>query len=370
MHRAIETSALVGVNGSRPLLCSHPPCEFPRAHGLRARPDEESSVQTVAAEAGGILITGANGHLGRRLIQRLAASPGEARPVRAVVRSERAAQVLRELPMSGALREPRALPEPNGPDIAVLDYGDVGALSHAAEGCEFAVHLVGIIKESSNSRYETAHEATSEALARAAAGAGMRRIVHLNIVGSHPDSPNACLASKGRAERILLEGATPALILRVPMVLGPGDFASRALRAQARSRFVPLLRGGAGREQPIDADDVVSAILSGIERPNLDDVALDLAGPESLSRRELLERTAALWGMRPTVIPIPLRLELAVAFLLETLLPDPPLTRAMVGVLDHDDVVDAEKACEHLGIHLTPLDQTLRRCIGPEESDA
>jgi uncharacterized protein YbjT (DUF2867 family) len=312
-------------------------------------------VQALAAETGRVLITGANGHLGRRLIQKLAASPGEARPVRAVVRSERAARTLRELPDTPGL------------EIAVLDYGDVDALSRAAAGCEVAVHLVGIIKEGSRGRYVEAHETTSLALSRAATGAGMRRVVYLSITGSHPDSPNACLASKGRAERALLDGATPALILRVPMVLGPDDVASRALRAQARSRFVPLLRGGAGCEQPIDADDVVSAILCGIERANLDDVAFDLAGPESLSRRALLERTAALYGNRPTVIPIPLRLELAAAFLLETFLRDPPLTRAMVGVLDHDDVVDAEGTCEHLGIRLTPLDRTLRRCVGPQE---
>jgi NADH dehydrogenase len=312
-------------------------------------------VQALAAEAGRILITGANGHLGRRLIRKLAARPGEVRAVRAVVRSERAARTLRELPDTPGL------------EIAVLDYGDVDALSRAAAGCEAAVHLVGIIKEGSRSRYVEAHEATSEALSLAAAGAGMRRVVYLGITGSHPDSPNACLASKGRAEQILLDGATPALILRVPMVLGPDDVASRALRAQARSRFVPLLRGGASREQPIDADDVVAAILSGIERSDLDDVALDLAGPESLSRRSLLERTAALHGNRPTVIPIPLRLLLAAAFLLETFLRDPPLTRAMVGVLDHDDVVDSEKTCEQLGIRLTALDQTLRRCVGPQE---
>ena len=312
----------------------------------------------MAAETGRVLITGANGHLGRRLIQKLAASPGEARPVRAVVRSERAARTLRELPDTPGL------------EIAVLDYGDVDALSRAAAGCEVAIHLVGIIKEGSRSRYVEAHETTSLALSRAATGAGMRRVVYLSITGSHPDSPNACLASKGRAERALLDGATPALILRVPMVLGPDDVASRALRAQARSRFVLLLRGGAGREQPIDADDVVSAILCGIERPDLDDVAFDLAGPASLSRRALLERTAALYGNRPTVIPIPLRLELAAAFLLETFLRDPPLTRAMVGVLDHDDVVDAEGTCERLGIRLTPLDRTLRRCVGPQEVSA
>ena len=59
---------------------------------------------------------------------------------------------------------------------------------------------------------------------------------------------------------------------------------------------------------------------------------------------------------------------LAAAFLLETILPDPPLTRAMVGVLDHDDDVGTEETCERLGIRLTPLDRTLQRCVGPQEA--
>jgi hypothetical protein len=39
----------------------------------------------------------------------------------------------------------------------------------------------------------------------------------------------------------------------------------------------------------------------------------------------------------------------------------------MVGVLDHDDDVDSAGACERLGIRLTSLDQTLQRCVGPQE---
>jgi uncharacterized protein YbjT (DUF2867 family) len=193
----------------------------------------------------------------------------------------------------------------------------------------------------------------------------MRRILYLGIVGSRPDSANACLASKGRAEAILRAAATPSIALRVPMVLGPGDFASRALAGQARARFLPLLRGGACLEQPIDAEDVVSAIVAGVDLPGLDDIAFDLAGPECLSRRELAQRAAALYGNRPTVVPIPRWGMLAVASLLEALLPSPPLSRAMVGVLDHDDRVETKETCERLGIQLTPLDETLRRYVGP-----
>jgi NADH dehydrogenase len=315
---------------------------------------EESYVQaqtTQADRSGSVLITGANGNLGRQLIQRAFEGTDGPRPVRAIVRSERARRTLADI---------------SNLDVAVLDYADVEALAHAAEGCDSVVHLVGIIKEGSTSSYAGAHEATCSALANAAAKAGIRRIVYLSILGSRPDADNACLASKGRAERILLESPTPTLVLRVPMVLAAGDYASRALRGQAQSRVVPLLRGGTGREQPIDANDVVNAILRGIDLPGSSDLALDLAGPESLSRRELLERCAALYDNHPRVLPVPAFFVNAFARLLEMLTANPPLTRAMVGVLDHDDDIDPGRACEQLGLSLTPLDETLAACVGPE----
>ena len=75
---------------------------------------------------------------------------------------------------------------------------------------------------------------------------------------------------------------------------------------------------------------------------------------------------ARLHGRRPRVLPAPLALGRALAFALEKLLPDPPVTRAMLGVLHHDDAVDPGEACRRLGIELTPLDELLRRCVGPE----
>jgi hypothetical protein len=50
---------------------------------------------------------------------------------------------------------------------------------------------------------------------------------------------------------------------------------------------------------------------------------------------------------------------------LEALLANPPVTPAMLEVLDHDDRVDPGAACRRLGIELTPLDEMLRRCLAP-----
>ncbi|MDH3685904.1 MAG: NAD(P)H-binding protein [Myxococcales bacterium] len=295
-------------------------------------------------------MTGANGHLGQRLFRHLG---GQApRPeLHAAVRSERAAGVLAALP---AVAQPKT---------HLVDYLDGAAMEAAASGCRAVVHLVGILKEGSNSSYEDAHEGTTRVLAEAAARAGVQRIVYLSILGSRPDSPNACLASKGRGEQILLESAVPTTVLRVPMVLGPGEIAAHALRGRASAPFTFAIRGGRSLEQPIDGDDLVRAIVAALGDESGESRALDLAGPESIPGHELVRRAAEILGTSPRTIPIPLGLVRFAAACFERFSSDPPLTRAMLGVLDHDDAIDPEPACRALGIELTPLDVSLRRAL-------
>jgi len=304
--------------------------------------------------AGRVLVTGANGHIGLRLLQRLATRGSDNVRPRAVVRSESAAATVRT-----------SVPG-DGLEIRVLDYQDEDALARAAEGCTHAVHLVGILKQTATTRYADAHESAATALARAAEKAGVRRIVTLSILGADPGSPNPCLASKGRAERILLGRSVPTTVLRLPMVLAPGDPSAQALRTRALAPVAFLVRGGATLEQPIDGEDVTTAILLALSRSELGGEEIDLAGPESLPHHALLRRAAALHGREPRVVPLPYGLVAFLADLFERVLRNPPLTRAMLDVLEHDDRVDPGPACRCLGLALTPLDDTLRRCVGGE----
>jgi NADH dehydrogenase len=299
-------------------------------------------------EADSLVVTGANGRIGQSLLR------GAAGRARALVRSQRAAGAL-----AGA-----------GADVRVLDLRDEAALAAAAEGCAAWIHLVGILKETRSARYIDAHERTSERVARAAARAGVRRIVCLSILGAAADSRNACLASKGRADETLLAGSVPATVLRVPMVLGPGEIAAFALRAQASAPVVFLVSGGRTREQPIDTRDVVAALrLAGADASDAR-IALDLAGPESLPHRELVARVACVLGTRgPRVVPVPAALAFGAAALLERLA-EPPITRAMLGVLEHDDAIDPRPAAERLGLVLTPLAETLAHTFAPEKHAA
>ena len=308
----------------------------------------------MAIDASRVLVTGANGVLGRQLLRTLAARNGRAA---AVVRSEAAAKTV------------ATLPEAARPETHVVDYRDVEGLTKAMAGRDLVVHLVGILKESKRSRYAAAHEEASAAIAEAAGKNEVGRIVYLSILGSEPDARNACLASKGRAETLLLEHPVPATVLRLPMVLGEGDVATRTLRGEATAKILPLMAGGRCYEQPIDADDVVQAILSAGERPELANRTLDLAGPESLPARELILRAAALYGNHPRFFPLPVTIARLFARAAERFLDEPPITEAMLEVLLHDDRIDPEPATRALGITLTPFDAMLARRVGPDSTE-
>ena len=89
------------------------------------------------------MVTGANGNLGRKLVRELVNAGEE---VVAVVRSERAANTIREAVADGTV------------DIRIIDYTDVTALRTASEGVSSVVHLVGIIKEGGGATYYDAHQ--------------------------------------------------------------------------------------------------------------------------------------------------------------------------------------------------------------------
>ena len=149
-------------------------------------------------------------------------------------------------------------------------------------------------------------------------------------------------------------------MLRVPMVLGQGDPATQALFRQASAQRTTLVAGGRSLQQPIDARDVIRAICAAASNVQPAALTLELAGPESLTHRDLVARAARVLGTpSPAIGSVPLVAARVFAWLAERVLANPPVTLAMLGVLQHDDAVQTEPTCQRLGLELTPLDETL-----------
>ena len=308
----------------------------------QAEPEQQEEEQPEAW-----FITGANGNLGQRLIRTLLA---EGAIVTAVVRSSRAEQELT-----------RAISSNKRLTVEVIDYAETSLLAQAAYGAQFAVHLVGILKATKSATYAMAHEASCMSLARALQGTSVEHITYLSILGARPSSTNACLASKGRAERILFRSSLAACTLRIPMVLGEGDYTSAMLAKRAGLSSSVTFRASS-LEQPIYAGDVVDAICSAA-RLGLEG-GLNLAGPESLSRAQLYQRAATALGNTTQVRSVPMFIGYTIAWFFELFMSEPPVTRAMLGVLDHDDEISVSRALSFLQIdQLTDLDTMLRRVL-------
>lgn len=293
------------------------------------------------------LVTGANGHLGRRLIPSLARRT----KVVAFVRSERARHLLNRyvddvLPVS----------------VHVGNPADPDALAEAAAGCDSAVHLIGTIKASRQNPIRDSHETPAAALVEAAPRASIRHIVYVSILGASPTSASVCLRARANVEAMLGRSPVASTVIRVPMVLGERDRASFALAKRAAAQRAVVFRDES-LEQPIYAGDVVAAMERVLEQTPVADGVFDLAGPASLPRRELIAAAAAVLGGDPSIVSLPLWCGMLLAGLFEVTRSDPPITRDMLRILDHDDAINPWPAAKALGIPLTPLEDMLERCI-------
>ena len=295
-----------------------------------------------------ILVTGANGNLGKKFIL----SKGEVN-VCALVRSEKAKDDLMSFIKANDIQDVQ---------IVKCDYLDEQAIKELAKSCSYLLHLVGIIKENKDNGFDVVHKQTTKVLMEAIKGSGIKKCCYISILGAKEDSINACFSSRGFAEKLFLDSYIPSLVLQVPMVLGEGDYASEALKKNALSRINFTFRK-LSLEQPIYAQDIIDVVNIDIKRALEEDHSPSgiktLAGPTSLTRERLIEKTAKQLGVKVKVFSLPLFLGYTLAKICEMLVSKPPITQAMLGVLDHDDDIDPLPSSKELGINLTTLDEML-----------
>src|SRR5690606_4808554 len=138
----------------------------------------------------------------------------------------------------------------------------------------------------------------AEAFARAAEWAGLSRMIYLG--GMAPEGePSRHLASRLRTGAVLRGSRVPTVELRASMIVGAGSASWRICRDLAlRLPAMILPRWLASRTQPVAIADVVAALVAALELDVSHAADYDLPGPEILTIREVLERTARLAGMR------------------------------------------------------------------------
>lgn len=230
-----------------------------------------------------ILVTGATGFVGSHLMETLA-SAGYS--------------------VVGGTRHPARARRSNARgEFVPMDMLDASSVRSALEGCRAAFYLVhGMADHEDYPAIEARH---AETFRMAARDAGLERIVYLG--GPRPEGePSPHLRSRLNTGEILRRGPVPALELQASMIIGAGSESFRIVRdLAARLPLMVLPRWLETRTQPIAIRDVTEALCRALSLPLAESRILALPGPEVMSGREILERTARRMGLSPTMVGVP-----------------------------------------------------------------
>ncbi len=226
-----------------------------------------------------ILVTGATGYIGGRLVPELLDAGHD---VRCLVRS------------------PAKLDDETWRDrveIVKGDLSDADSLLPALEGIDSAYYLVHSMGGSAD--FVAQDREAAAAFRDAAAKAGVRRLVYLGGLG-RDDDPKLSIHLKSRHEvgRVLAEGPVPVTELRAAIIIGSGSASFEMLRSLVE--ILPVMvapRWVKNRCQPIAIRDILAYLVAVIDEPEAAGRVLEAGGPDVLTYADMMRAYAEVAGL-------------------------------------------------------------------------
>jgi len=284
-----------------------------------------------------VLVTGATGFVGRNVVSGLV-SRGV--PVRALARSTRSAAAL----------------DGSGADIALGDVTNPRSLADAMQGIESVIHLAAVIREGKGATFlGVNYQGTANVLA-AAKAAGVKRLVHAGTIGAASDPAYAYMCSRWMAEEAVKQSGIPYTILRFSVGFGEGDEFFNVLAAQAKlSPILPVAGSGKAVFQPIAVEDSARCLVEALDKSGLAGKTVELGGPERLTYDQMLDAVSEALGVKTLKLHLPLAMVRPAVWLMERVMPRPPVTSEQLKMLDHDSVAELDAVRKHFGFEPVPV---------------
>jgi uncharacterized protein YbjT (DUF2867 family) len=239
------------------------------------------------------------------------------------------------------------------------DVQDSAALTSAMAGCQTAYYLVHSLQDGD---FERRDAAGATAFGKAAARAGLRRIIYLGGLGDDADDLSAHLRSRREVENRLAVGGVPVTVIRAGIIIGHGGI-SWELTRQLVERLPVMItpRWVATRTQPIAVDDVVRYLMGVLEAPEAVGRVYEVGGPEVLQYSAMLRRVAAIENRPLLLLPVPL-LSPSLSSLWLTLVTDidPGTGRALVDSMTNEVIVRDQSIRDLIPDQPMPYDDAVR----------
>jgi uncharacterized protein YbjT (DUF2867 family) len=280
-----------------------------------------------------VTIFGGGGFLGRYVAQALLAQGAR---IRVAVRNPANANYIKPLGNLGQVQ------------LIAADVRKPASVARAVHDADAVVNLVG-----SFDNMDAVQHIGAATVAKAAAAANVRALVHISAIGADRQSEAEYGRSKAAGEEAVRTAFPSATILRPSIVFGREDqFINRFAGLIRMLPVVPVI-GADTKFQPVFVGDVAKAVAAALSANTGE--TLELGGPEIFSMLELNRWIAKAIGRDPVFAPVP---DFAAGLLAKTTgwLPGAPITTDQFKMLGCDNVVTGKDGLAAFGIAPTPLD--------------
>ena len=232
-----------------------------------------------------ILVTGATGYIGGRLVPLLLAGGHQ---VRCFARNSE-----------------RLIGRFVGAEITEGDFSDSASLQKACAGIDTAYYLVHGMSDSAN--FSESDRSAALAFGVAARDAGVQRIVYLGGLGGSDDPRlSAHLTSRHEVGEVLRTSGVPVVEFRAAMIIGSGSISFEMMRyLTERLPVMVAPRWSMSRCQPIAIRDVLAYLTAAFVLSGSTSRIYEIGGADVLSYRDMMLRYARLRNLRRAIFVVP-----------------------------------------------------------------
>ncbi|HKW13352.1 MAG TPA: NAD(P)H-binding protein [Candidatus Krumholzibacteria bacterium] len=296
-------------------------------------------------ESSRILLTGATGYVGGRLLRRLEA---DGYRVRCMARNV----------------ESLLSRSTSGVEVVAGDVLSRISLDAAMTEVDIAFYLV-------HSMDSDAFEATDRVGARnfaaAARAAGVKGIIYLGGLGSEGDELSPHLRSRHEVGDILRESGVPVLEFRASIIIGSGSLSFEMIRSLVERLPVMITpRWVSVMAQPIAIDDVLDYMLAALRLPVSQYRIYEIGGADRVSYADIMRAYGRERGLRPRMLRVPVLTPWLSSLWLGLVTPlYARIGRKLIESITHPTVVRDTAAISAFDIHPMGIDAAIHRALGP-----
>lgn len=298
-----------------------------------------------------ILVTGANGYIGGRLIPEL------------IARGYRVRIMVRKKSPEYQERWPEV-------EISIADARNLTDLKIALGGVHTAYFLIHSLSLG-NDKFESVDLQIATNFREAAAYQKLKRIIYLGGLGDNNTSLSAHLDNRIKVAEVLSKGTVPVTVLRAGMIIGSGSASYEILKnlvINAPVFFIP--KWAKTKSQPISIRGVLKYLIGVLEIDETSGKKFDVGGNDILTYDEKLKVFSKLLGKKRFFFHGFITNKSLYAYIASLLTPVPaPITRVLVEGCKNEVVCHNNHIKEYLDIDILSFKEALLRALSREEKD-